>query len=313
MKSLSLTHKSLRFLRPMLCPTSPLSVKLLSTTSTPYPLQYDMIVHHPSQTPPGRPPRSRPRRPASVPDSPEPEKPDVELGFDDWVDRKLSSERPGKQSQSSGMDKSKRKYYSKRMKRMYGSDSEDDRRRDSDEGFVELKPEVVEFNRLHKREEELYFYDTFAYPWEKDKHYKMVYQLEKKYFPDHCLDKAFLEPGQSGSGSRTSASVRKDANKGEAEAVRHDKGLVFFEEKEGGGEKEGEKGEKRDVVEKKVEEFFKCLKKVPSENGEGEPYVLTQRTELPPRWDGPHGTVVLVNKPKGELTLIFREANFGLN
>lgn len=192
---------------------------------------------------------------------------------------------------------------------MFGSDSEDERRKDRDEGFVELKPEVVEFGRLHKREEELYFYDTFAYPWEKDKHYKMVYQLEKKYFPDHCLDKAFLEPGQSASGSRTGSSVKKDADKGGAEAVGDDKRWVFFEEEEGVEEKGREKGERRGVVERKVEEFFKCLKKVPSENGEGEPYVLTRVSELPPRWDSPHGTVVLVNKPKGEL----REAISGLN
>ncbi|OWM74921.1 hypothetical protein CDL15_Pgr021272 [Punica granatum] len=295
-KSLSLTHKSLRFVRPLLCPTFPLSVKLLSTTSTPYPLQYDMIVSHPAQSPPARPARARLGRPNSAPDPPEPENPDVELGFDDWVDRKLSSDRPGSQSMSPGMDKSKRKYYSKRMKRMYGSDSEDDSRRDRNEGFVELQPEVVEFNRLHKREEELYFYDTFAYPWEKDKHYKMVYQLEKKYFPEHSLDKAFLEPGQSGSSLRASLSARADAKKGRAAGVGDDKGLVFFEDET---ENAGEKGEKKDVVEKKVEEFFKCLKKVPGESAEAEPYVLTRSTELPPRWDGPHGTVVLVNKPKG--------------
>lgn len=79
---------------------------------------------------------------------------------------------------------------------MYGSDSDDENKK-NEEGFVELKPEVVEFHRLHKREEELYFYDAFAYPWEKDKHYKMVYQLDKKYFPDQCLDKAFLDPKDS--------------------------------------------------------------------------------------------------------------------
>ena len=61
---------------------------------------------------------------------------------------------------------------------MYGSDSDEGDSRNED-GFVELKPDVVEFNTLHKREEELYFYDTLAYPWEKDKHYKMVYQDRK--------------------------------------------------------------------------------------------------------------------------------------
>lgn len=169
---------------------------------------------------------------------------------------------------------------------MYGGDSEEEEeKRREEERLVELKPDVVEFNTLHKREEELYFYDTFAYPWEKDKHYKMVYQLEKKYFPDHCLDKAFLEPGESNSNSNSNVTRKKKED---------NKGLVFFEGK-------GEEGDSvaKDVTEKKVEEFFKCLKKVPNQVGDGEPYLLTRTSELPPRWDGPYGTVVLVNKPKG--------------
>lgn len=166
---------------------------------------------------------------------------------------------------------------------MYGSDS-DDSGLANEEGFVELKQEIVDFPTLHKREEELYFYDAFAYPWEKEKHYRMVYQLEKKYFPDQSLDKAFVEPGEL---------KEKKGKKGKVvDEADDDKGLVFFEEKE-----------KEEKAEKKVAEFFKCLKKVPSEAAadvaDGEPYMLTRKTELPPRWDGPHGTVVLVNKPKG--------------
>lgn len=203
------------------------------------------------------------------------------------------------------MDKSKRKYYNKRRKRMYGTDS-DDERRGNEDGFVELKPEVVDFPRLHKREEELYFYDTFAYPWEKEKHYKMVYQLEKKYFPDQCLDKAFLEPGQDVKAEENGERKKTTKKKGGGEEMVDDKGLVFFErEREEKREKElaRDGGGSSDVMEKKVEEFFKCLKKVPNKDGEvgnGEPYLLTRSTELPPRWDTPYGTVVLINKPKGE-------------
>ncbi|KAK3410248.1 LOW QUALITY PROTEIN: hypothetical protein EUGRSUZ_J02256 [Eucalyptus grandis] len=189
-KSLSLAPKLLLFLSPFVSPAvlalSSFSFpsappRFFSTTSTPYPLQYDLIVNRSAQSSLAR---TRPRLGGGGESAPGPEpdaseRPDVELGFDDWAHRKLS---PGADP---GMDKSKRKYYSKRMKRMYGSDSEDERRR------------RAEFHRLHKREEELYFYDAFAYPWEKDKHYKMVYQLEKKYFPEHCLDKAFLELGES--------------------------------------------------------------------------------------------------------------------
>ncbi|PRQ54053.1 putative tRNA pseudouridine(55) synthase [Rosa chinensis] len=189
------------------------------------------------------------------------------------------------------MEKKKRKYYNKRRKRMYGGDSEEEEeKRREGERLVELKPEVVEFNTLHKREEELYFYDAFAYPWEKDKHYKMVYQLEKKFYPDQCLDKAFLEPGAANCNLS-----RKKKERGGGD----DKGMVFFEGK-GEGESREPAAAAKDVAEKKVEEFFKCLKKVPKAvSDEGEPYLLTRSSELPPRWDGPFGTVVLVNKPKG--------------
>lgn len=179
---------------------------------------------------------------------------------------------------------------------MYGSDSEDDSNQKNNDNFVELKPEVVELRTLHKKEEELYFYDTFAYPWEKEKHYKMVYQLEKKYFPDQCFGKAFLEPGESN---------RNAKDKRVKESVdEKDKGLVFFEEENSGKENDNglQKDAKTNVPEKKVEEFFKCLKKVPNKDSEiagVEPFVATRSHGLPPKWDSPTGTVVLVNKPKG--------------
>lgn len=185
---------------------------------------------------------------------------------------------------------------------MYGSDSEDEERRRREKSeVVELKPEVVELRTLHKREEELYFYDAFALPWEKDKHYKMVYQLEKKYFPDQCLDKAFLEPGQSNLGQKKKKEGGK-SGKGEGE----NKGLVFFEENK---DDLGKEGDGKAITERKVEEFFKCLKKVPSKNaevsGSVEPFLASRSTGLPPQWDSPGGTVVLVNKPKGESFMVY--------
>lgn len=194
---------------------------------------------------------------------------------------------------------------------MYGSDSDEENRR-NEEQFVEMKPEVVELRTLHRREEELHFYDAFAYPWEKDKHYKMVYQLEKKFFPDQCLDKAFLQPGQSNSNSISNLNTNANAkarvrNKkvgvfgGENEAEKvgdGDNKLVFFEENVKGEEREKvKKVDNRDHSEKKVEEFFKGLKK---DVDVVEPFFSSRRTGLPPVWDSPHGTVLLVNKPKGE-------------
>ncbi|RDX86417.1 truB, partial [Mucuna pruriens] len=244
----------------------PLDWRLLSTTSTPYPLQYELIINRPSHPPPVRSINS----PSQT--SPEPDDP--------------------------ALDKAQRKYYNKRRKRMYGSDSDEDAdnaRRG--EELVELKPQVVEFPTLHKREEELYFYDAFTYPWEKEKHYKMVYQLEKKYFPDQSLDKAFLQPGQSNSNGKGKG-TKKVAAAAADDADADDEKLLFFEGKDKG--EEGRTGS-RDLTEKKVEEFFKGLKKVPDNKDVqlGQPFLASRRTGLPPVWDSPHGTVVLVNKPKG--------------
>lgn len=202
---------------------------------------------------------------------------------------------------------------------MFGeSDTDNDgSRRSQSDDFVELKPEVVDFPRLHAREEELYFYDAFAYPWEKEKHYRMVYRLEKKYFPEYSLDKAFIDPGaepvqaEAAQGERKKG--RKSKKKKDEGEERDDKGLVFFEEEvkdSPAGTSSGAETAARDVTERKVEEFFKCLKKVPNASGRkavtkeveedgGEPYLVNRKTELPPIWNGPSGTVVLVDKPKG--------------
>ncbi|KAA8548161.1 hypothetical protein F0562_004578 [Nyssa sinensis] len=335
-KSMHLSLISLMFLRPIPTASSrttlslfrlpklkpqatPFSLKSssqpFSTNSTQHPFQYEMIIYRPSQSS-LRQTRRRPQQiTQSKPTDPPDSGPDSELGFDDWVDRKLTSQSSESDKgqpvlNNMEMDKSKRKYYNKRRKRMYGLDSDDENRRDDDK-YVELKPEVVEFRTLHQREEEIYFYDTFAFPWEKEKHYRMVYQLEKKYFPDQCFDKAFLEPGEP----NANANLKADRGKKKAGKVgeekenvvdgRDPKGLIFFEEE---GERKGEKemdpakDANIDVSEKKVEEFFKCLKKVPNKDAEvanAEPYVSTRSTGLPPRWDSPSGTVVLVNKPKG--------------
>jgi tRNA pseudouridine55 synthase len=271
------TFSSSRFFHPL---------RFLSTTPTPtpYPLQYELIINRPDL------PKPNPHRRTAKPNgSPELTQPD---SLQNWVDDKLTTE-PG----SSELDKAKRKYYNKRRKRMYGSDSDSDDRR-NEEQFVELKPEVVELRTLHRREEELYFYDAFTYPWEKDKHYKMVYQLEKKFFPDQCLDKAFLKPGQSNPVSNFSnnsnANVRNlKVGVGENKDEVGDNKLVFFEENVKGEESEKEKGNKG---EKKVEEFFKGLKK---DVEIVDPFFSSRRTGLPPVWDSPHGTVLLINKPKG--------------
>ncbi|WOG93447.1 hypothetical protein DCAR_0312731 [Daucus carota subsp. sativus] len=271
-----------------------------STTATPYPLQYDMIISRPVNTPPRKPRSKLPTHLTKT--RPSNSESDSELGFNDWVDKKLASNQEPGSGQNDVMDKSKRKYYNKKMKRLYGSDSEDEKSGQKGDDFVELKPEVVDFHRLHKREEELYFYDAFAYPWEKEKHYKMVYQLEKKYFPDQCFDKAFLDPGDTNNSKVRSKKGKEGVKKEDKEK---EKGLVFFDEEssnvvENVNDKEVEKNV--DVTEKKVEEFFNTLKKVPRKDNEVasvEPFISSRSSGLPPKWDSPTGTVVLVNKPKG--------------
>ncbi|KAL0351054.1 UNVERIFIED_CONTAM: tRNA pseudouridine synthase B [Sesamum radiatum] len=144
------------------------------------------------------------------------------------------------------------------------------------------------------REKKNCIFTTLSLTLEKDKHYKMVYQLEKKYFPDQCFDKAFLDPGKP----NAKKGKKEDGNEVVGVTGEDDKGLVFFEE----GQKEGKDVKVEGVTEKKVEDFFKCLKKFPNENGGDvaavEPFLSTRSVGLPPRWDGPSGTVVLVNKPK---------------
>lgn len=194
------------------------------------------------------------------------------------------------------LDRSKRRYYRKREKRLYGdSESEGEGGPRGPSEFVELEPEIVDFPRLHAREEELYFYDAMAFPWEKEKHYRMVYQLEKKYFPDQSLEKAFLDSAP------TPAAAAAEAEEGSG-GRKDERGLVFFDQKASAAAPAD-----HPVSEKKVEEFFKCLKKVPSAGGggggapAGEPWLASKKKGLPPRWDGPSGTVLLVDKPKGEL------------
>jgi len=86
--------------------------------------------------------------------------------------------------------------------------------------------------------------------------------------------------------------------------------------------KGGDSNDKGEVLERKVEDFFRSLNKgpgqadtkakrpgaepwqvkreVPREEERPQPYLVTRTTELPPRWDGPAGTVVLIDKPKGD-------------
>nr|CAB3459911.1 unnamed protein product [Digitaria exilis] len=257
--------------------------RLFSLTATPYPLYYDLIVHRPADP---KPPKS---------------------SSDAGADRQPQSP-PDEQP----LDRAKRRYLRKRSSRLLPDpDAATKPSSSSSSEFVELRPEVVDFPRLHAREEALYFHDTFAMPWEKDKHYRMLYRLEKKYFPHQSLDNAFV-PADAGPTS--------DA----------DRGLVFFDDEkkeddgvDGVSNKKDGGNDKGEVLERKVEDFFRSLKKgpgeaetrakrpaaagadprqvkreVPREEERPQPYLVTRTTELPPRWDGPGGTVVLIDKPK---------------
>ncbi|XP_066362635.1 uncharacterized protein [Miscanthus floridulus] len=259
--------------------------RFLSLTATPYPLYYDLIVHRPAEP---NPPKSSASDAAGAGRQPQP----------------ASDEQP--------LDRAKRRYLRKRRSRLLPDPDATTTTKPSSSSseFVELRPEVVDFPRLHAREEALYFHDTFAMPWEKDKHYRMLYRLEKKYFPHQSLDNAF---------------VSADA----APASDADRSLVFFddEKKEDEGEervvskKGGDSDDKGEVLERKVEDFFRSLKKGPGQadtktkrpgkepqqvkrevlkqEERPQPYLVTRTTELPPRWDGPAGTIVLIDKPKG--------------
>ncbi|KAL6864806.1 hypothetical protein ACP4OV_015957 [Aristida adscensionis] len=265
--------------------------RFLSLTATPYPLYYDLLVHRPA-----------PKPPKSSSSS----------------DAAAAGRQPPPPDEQPPLDRAKRRYLRKRRSRLLPDpDAASGTKPSAAAGeFVELRPEVVDFPRLHAREEALYFHDAFAMPWEKDKHYRMLYRLEKKYFPHQSLDNAFVP-----------ANADADAD---ADA---DRSLVFFDdEKKGGGDEEevkggGGGGNKGEVLERKVEDFFRSLKKPPGEaeakarraaaagaepprqakreaqreEERPQPYLVSRTTELPPRWDGPAGTVVLIDKPKVEV------------
>lgn len=263
--------------------------RLFSLTATPYPLYYDLIVHRPADP---KPPKS---------------------SSDAGADRE-----PQSQPDQPPLDRAKRRYLRKRSSRLLPDpDAAAKPSSSSSSEFVELRPEVVDFPRLHAREEALYFHDTFAMPWEKDKHYRMLYRLEKKYFPHQSLDNAFV-PADAGSTSGAERSlVFFDDEK------KDDDGVDRVVDKKDGGNDKGE------VLERKVEDFFRSLRKGPGEaeakakrpaaggadarqvkrevpreppreEERPQPYLVTRTTELPPRWDGPGGTVVLIDKPKGD-------------
>ncbi|MQL82034.1 hypothetical protein Taro_014501 [Colocasia esculenta] len=275
------------------------------SSASPYPLYYELISYRPPRRPPRHHLRSRDGTSSTSLQSQQAGGGGVEGG----------GEVEGDQTAPAALDRSKRKYYRKRTKRMYGeSDSEGDGGSRGQPEFVELEPEVVDFPRLHAREKELYFYDAFSFPWEKEKHYRMVYQLEKKYFPDQCLDKAFVDPRpepvpekkaeeEKKRGGRQSGGRSRDGEK------RDERSLIFFDD-QGELQADKERTAAGNISETKVEEFFKCLKKVPSAASDssravaanGEPFLVSRKTGLPPKWDGPSGTVVLVDKPKGQLS-----------
>lgn len=276
-------------------PVPRLPRRFLSLTATPYPLYYDLLVHRPVKTPKSTPSDAE----AAAPRPPPPDAEDAD-------------------EQQPTLDRAQRKYLRKRRSRQLPDpDATTGTKPTTTSEMVELRPEVVDFPRLHAREEALYFHDAFAMPWEKDKHYRMLYRLEKKYFPEQSLDNAFVA-------ADAAAPPPSDA----------DKGLVFFEEDKKEGVEVGKKeaADKGEVLERKVEEFFRALKKGPGEGkaddastaakkktglgGEQRqvkrdvereedwprPHLASTRTELPPRWDGPTGTVVLIDKPKGDVS-----------
>ncbi|XP_078169759.1 pseudouridine synthase family protein isoform X2 [Carex rostrata] len=211
-----------------------------STTATPYPLYYELVNYRPVQ--------SHKDARSSAQHQPDPQK-------EPYVSSSSGDEDV---EEAPVMDRSKRRYYAKRDKRMYGSDEPTTRSKGSTES-VELKPEIIDFPRLHAREEELYFHDAFAFPWEKNKHYRM-------------------ESGTTIGGDvreRKVAEFFKALKKPiKGEGKRENK--VSRDDREGMGNREERDGPHGTV-----------------------PFLASRRTELPPRWDGPHGTVVLVDKPKG--------------
>eukprot|EP01018_Ginkgo_biloba_P011613 Gb_40220 [translate_table: standard] len=263
--------------------------------------------------------------------------------FEEWLDNKLATGELAQRSDSGDwvqVDKAKRKFYEKRRQRMYGTDSEDER--PQEDKYVELKPEIVEFKSFHAKQEELYFYDAFCFPWEKDHHYRLIRKLEQKYYPDQGLENALIDPNQplkppetphtnKPRQERVSKSTKEAESEADPKSPRKtrvsDDVPIFADEKERKQHiQSSEANDKEDACskrilagsakhtvqvdlasensgqglsQKKVHQFLKSLKHTPHFDGPADmPYLLMRKSELPARWDGPLGTMVLVDKPK---------------
>lgn len=264
--------------------------------------------------------------------------------FEEWLDNKLAS--GDLAGNSSGkekwvqLDKAKRKFYEKRRRRTYGTDSEDEAATaGDDEKYIELKPEIVEFKSFHAKEEELYFYDAFCFPWEKDRHYRMIRKLEQKYYPDQGLEKAFIDPDEplkpdahkpkpkilnkiakNVHSKENNDSVRNEAEQTPSIKISEEDGDALLPKRISSQtgkipvaatpiDSNSDDSDMKALSEKKkkegVQQFVKSLRSAGTPNldgataGEAMPYFLTSMSELPARWDGPSGTMLLIDKPKG--------------
>lgn len=262
--------------------------------------------------------------------------------FEEWLDNKLatgdlSGNSSGKEKWVQ-LDKAKRKFYEKRRRRTYGTDSEDEAAAaEDDEKYIELKPEIVEFKSFYTKQEELYFYDAFCFPWEKDRHYRMIRKLEQKYYPDQGLEQAFIDPDEPlkpdthkpkpktlnkivknvhpeesknsdriGAEETLATKIREDGDAPLSKRISSHTGkipvaITAIDLNSGDSDMKGLSEKKKE----EVQQFVKSLKsaRTPSLDGAtaaaATPYLLTTMSELPARWDGPSGTMLLIDKPKG--------------
>ncbi|XP_057818527.1 uncharacterized protein LOC131031427 isoform X2 [Cryptomeria japonica] len=216
--------------------------------------------------------------------------------FEVWLDNR--AEDGGSAENWVQRDRAQRKFYEKRRRRMYGTDSDQDEKIPEEDKYIELKPEIVEFKSLYEKQEELYFYDAFCFPWEKDKHYQMIRKLEQKYFPDQGLEKAFLDPDDELLKPKEDIKDKpkhlgKTALVAQAEEKNAERSKIQMSSS---SEWNGAKG----LAQDKAQKFVKSLKNIPNfDEVSDAPYIVTRKSELPARWNGPKGTVLLIDKPKG--------------
>ncbi|XP_024526329.1 uncharacterized protein LOC9632787 isoform X1 [Selaginella moellendorffii] len=194
----------------------------------------------------------------------------------------------------------KRRYFSKKLEE-----------KESDKGW---HPELCTYESEFAKQHALYFYNLLAFPWEKGAFERFVDKLERKYFPEDHID-ALVPPldkepkakaGKSNKDKKLSA-WPSSAQSSSFEAYAADASVENVEDTSPTRPASGSIEISPDDWEPEASSPDTYAEAVSDEKPKRKaadtltprPPVITRTVNLPEEWDGPLGTVVLIDKPHG--------------